>query len=308
MITMPLCKHFFLRILLLTLLLTSGQSLRSQSNVDFSWWNNKHGWDGYSHWTDYLIYAPGYLGPNALPVPNIPNGRLGEQIEIETQIFTHSQPGELSVNSSYRVLWPMANGKMGIELEHIAAEYYQTDSILRDKRAARFRDVKGFATGDLNITTYISLLRDSQWPDVLLRINLRTASGSDIENARFTDMPGYFFDISAGKTINAKGKLNLRIYGMAGLYVWQIERRRQNDAPLWGFGTKLMSKTVSMDIGAAGFRGYLNNGDRPIQLRASTHFKMGKHFEIGVFGSKGVKDIYFYTLGFSGTYSFVFNK
>lgn len=305
---MPLCKHYFLRILLFTLLLTSGQSLRSQSNVDFSWWNNKHGWDGYSHWTDYLIYTPGYLGPNALPVPNIPNGRLGEQIEIETQVFTHSQPGELSVNSSYRVLWPLANGKMGIELQHVAAEFYQTDSILRDKRAARFRDVKGFATGDLNITTYISLLKDSKWPDILLRINLRTASGSDIENARYTDMPGYFFDISAGKNIYTNGKLTFRIYGMAGLYVWQIERRRQNDAPLWGFGTKLMSKTVSMDIGAAGFMGYLNNGDRPIQLRASTHFKMGNNFEFSIFGSKGVKDIFFYTLGFSGTYSFIYNN
>jgi hypothetical protein len=298
----------FSRLFMLFLLVLPIGNARSQSNVDFSWWNNKHHWDGYTHWTDYLTYAPGYLGPNALPIPTIPIGKIGTQIEIEPQFFTHLQPGELSVNSSYRVLWPLANGKVGIELQHIAAEYYQTDSILRDKRAARYREVQGFSTGDLNITTYISLLRESQWPDVLLRMNLRTASGSDIEDARYTDMPGYFFDISAGKTINTKGGLNVRIYGMAGLYVWQIERHRQNDAPLWGVGSMFTLNSLSFNLEAAGFWGYLNHGDRPIQLRASTHFKMNNNFEFSMFGSKGVNDIFYYTLGFSGTYSFILNN
>jgi hypothetical protein len=63
-----------------------------------------------------------------------------------------------------------------------------------------------------------------------------------------------------------------------------------------------------MSIGAAGYLGYLNKGDRPIQLRASTHFKMGNNFEFSIFGSKGVNDIFFYTLGFSGTYSFIYNN
>ncbi|HDR67963.1 MAG TPA: hypothetical protein ENN61_02805, partial [Bacteroidaceae bacterium] len=44
--------------------------------VDYSWWNEKHNWDGVSNWTDYLIITPAYMGPNALPVPDLTDGIL----------------------------------------------------------------------------------------------------------------------------------------------------------------------------------------------------------------------------------------
>ncbi len=275
----------------------------AQSNNDFSWWNAKHNWDGYTHWTDYMTYSPGYFGPNALPIPSLPQGVLPNQIEVESQIKQQVQKGERTLDGSYRLFWPFSNGRVGVEVLHIYAERYMTDTILRDERAARFRNVEGFATGDLNFSTYISLLQNSQWPDILLRVNLRIASGSDIENARYTDLPGYHFDLSFGKNIFNTDHWNIRSYGMGGLYVWQITRNIQNDAILWGIGTSISYKNYGVQFEASGYHGYLNIGDRPAQLRLTGDFAINK-FEYKFCITKGIKDIHYYTFALGVQYSF----
>jgi hypothetical protein len=40
----------------------------------FEKWANLVQWDGYSPWQNYMIYAAGFMGPNALPVPTLANG------------------------------------------------------------------------------------------------------------------------------------------------------------------------------------------------------------------------------------------
>ena len=60
-------KHFFI-----FLIFISTQTLAQ----DFPWWANLVKWDGVSPWQRYIITNPGYLGPNALPVPFIRNGSI----------------------------------------------------------------------------------------------------------------------------------------------------------------------------------------------------------------------------------------
>ena len=43
---------------------------------DHYWWANNVGWDGQRFWGDYIIRAQRYLGPNALPIPRLGNGRV----------------------------------------------------------------------------------------------------------------------------------------------------------------------------------------------------------------------------------------
>jgi len=49
--------------------------LISFSQSDWNWWNEKHGWEpGMPSWRSFLHITPGYLGPNALPVPDVKKG------------------------------------------------------------------------------------------------------------------------------------------------------------------------------------------------------------------------------------------
>ncbi len=74
------------RILSISLTLSITIFLQAQ---DYSWWNLKHNWDGYSSWSDYLVVSPAYLGPNALPVPEVRKGFLQKQGTLELMISNY---------------------------------------------------------------------------------------------------------------------------------------------------------------------------------------------------------------------------
>ena len=100
------------------------------------------------------------------------------------------------------------------------------------------------------------------------------ASGTNLGEARFTDGPGYFFDISTGKNIRFNHSI-LRLYGMAGFYAYQtfdIEHL-QNDCFLYGAGTDLHLKKFILSQSIAGYSGYLDIGDKPLVYRASVRMK-----------------------------------
>ncbi len=63
---------FVKRIFVIFIFLTA--FYQSYGQNDYEWWNEAHNYDGYTHWTNYIIYSPYYLGPNALPVPGVKRG------------------------------------------------------------------------------------------------------------------------------------------------------------------------------------------------------------------------------------------
>ena len=48
-----------------------------------------HHWDGITHWSKYLIVSPGYFGPNALPVPDVKQGLIGDFFHGELSLVNH---------------------------------------------------------------------------------------------------------------------------------------------------------------------------------------------------------------------------
>jgi len=59
-------KHW---LLLLLLFFFSGSTFAQN---DFQWWNDLHDWQpGDPGWRNMMKITPGYLGPNALPVPEV---------------------------------------------------------------------------------------------------------------------------------------------------------------------------------------------------------------------------------------------
>lgn len=244
------------------------------------WWNLRHGWDGYSRWQQYQYQEPGRMGPNALPVPDIRNGSIGKTGFFETDIDLHFSSGDKTQNLFVKLHLPIAKN-VALELWDVPYEQYQTDTVTRDHRAARGYTAEGSSTGDVYIATLISLVQNhTSLPDITLEIALKTASGNNLEDARFTDAPGYYFDLSFGKKYLLREGLDvyMRPYGMFGFYVYQTHRDDyfQNDCILWGGGLDIGNKRWELKNQVGGYHGYFGTYDRPVVYRLLLKYKLEK--------------------------------
>ena len=241
------------------------------------------------------------MGPNALPVPEIKNGELSNTYNLKVVADKHFGTGDKTENLFTELYIPIHTNKVGLNINIVPYEHYDMDEATLAMRRIENSDGEGTAGGDFYIGTYIQILRDRQhWPDILLTLNLKTASGTDLENARFTDAPGYFFDLSLGKDINFSSSMlkSIKLYGMIGLYVWQIHRFTyfQDDALLYGFGIDLNFSKVELKNSFGGYSGFLRNGDRPVVFRSTLRSKFDSmvNYEIGF--QQGMADIEYSTI------------
>lgn len=247
--------------------------------VDYSWWNEINNWDGVTPWDQYIIKSPGFMGPNALPVPEMKTGRLSDKTSIRLFTDLHYSNGDNTQDFFSSLYLPLAGNKAGLELYGVMVEHYKMDIKTRDQRHSRDFDAKGFSVGDLNIATLITLTRDhSKLPDMIIRIAFRIPSGSNLRGARFTDAPGYHFDLLLSKKLTE----NFEITGMTGFYSWQLNYNtdrvlyHQNDAFLYGAGLIFSKKRIKIEGCIAGYAGYVNIKDSPLVLRLKSELAVGK--------------------------------
>lgn len=239
---------------------------------DYSWWNHKHNWDGTTSWTNYLIVSPAFMGPNALPVPEVKKGILPKQRSLELGLDGHYSQGDQTGNLYSELFFPLFSNRVGLGISYVPIEMYRTDTITRDLRRSREYDARGLSQGDIYISTYIHLIKARDWtPDVLLSVNLKTASGTQFLGARHTNAPGYYFDLSAGKMIfQGEGLIrNIRAYSLIGFYVFQtnLGNHMQNDAFQYGAGIDFNFGRFKMEQQMGGYIGYIGNGDKPMVYR-----------------------------------------
>lgn len=262
-----------MKYLLCFLLFVTTEQLLAQE--DFTWWNEKHNWDGYTSWVQYMTMSTSYMGPNALPVPEVEKGRIDSSAELEIAGDYHYSKGDKTTDFYLRGFLPLYNNRVAVSIDVIPYEWFKTDTITRDLRAARTRSGKGGAGGDIYFYACFQLLHDhGKWPDLLLQTALRTASGTNLRNVRYTDGPGYFFDLSGGKNFEF-GKAKLRFYLMGGLYIYQTFdlQHLQNDCKLYGSGADLHFGKIILSQSVAGYSGYLDIGDKPLVYRAGVRLK-----------------------------------
>ncbi len=262
------------------LLLAILPALVFSQDEDYTWWNNKHGWNGLTPWQQYLNISPAYMGPNALPVPDGKDGSIRTGWKLDLALDAHFGKGDQTQNIFGQLNVPLFSDRVSLAVSMVPVEHFQMDTLTRDLRRARERDGEGFATGDVYFSTLVQLLKEHPTlPDMAISINLRTASGSHLGAARFTDSPGYFFDLSFGKKmgIDLLGFHSIRPYGLAGFYVWQVSATpRQNDAVSYGGGFKLESPSWTFDHYVGGYIGYIGNGDNPMVYRMSLQTRHSK--------------------------------
>lgn len=240
-------------------------------------WARNVNWDGVSHWSKYIITTPANMGPNALPVPFIGNGRIDSQTYFGSSLSMHAMKGDRSTDVSLYGNYCIVKDVVSVDISYEPVEFYRTSDALKKQRHVYYEnyyDKK--ARGDVHLNLNYRILRQFEKTiQLVLRIGYRYPASSGLQSARYTDGMGYYFDVSFGKTLNR----NLRWIGMAGFYCWQMngDGHRQNDAFLFGSGLEWNKNGWHIQGYGAGYLGYmLNSGDKPIVLRSHIEKRFNK--------------------------------
>lgn len=242
-------------------------------NFSFSqghdWWANNVDWDGSSHWSTYIISSPRFLGPNALPIPIQNNGVLLKNSQLELAANAHFADGDQTYNPKLSLDYVLVPEKVAFQLSWVPIEYFQTSHEWKTERRTFHTFYEDqTATGDVYLHTNVQLLQDDlHFANARLRIGYRFASSSKQGAARFTDAPGYYFDLGTSKDFKTN-KIHWRPSLMLGFFVWQtnLDDQFQNDAFLYGLGLEMMTHKLALNISYRGYLGYLDNGDKPTVL------------------------------------------
>lgn len=271
---------------------------------DYGWWEDIHQYDGITPWEYYMIYSPEHMGPNALPVPQVNRGIIENAPWLEAGLAFHAGRDDQTKNLWLSTLFPIGK-QVNFSMNYIPVEHYQMSADIRDYNVSRDYDGEGFAHGDVYIATHIQLIKEKQnLPDLMLSVGIKTASGDMLKAARYTDTPGYYFDLSFGKEISLlrSSKYTFRIYGMGGFYAWQIYHRkyRQNDAFLFGGGFDFSTQRVLVRSQIGGYAGYIDNGDKAVVIRLSLEGTKDKTISYKIFFQHGLNDFPFTTAQVSG--------
>lgn len=254
--------------------------------------------------------APAYFGPNAFPVPDMLDGRVQKQLRVEIAGDGYlGFQGDKTADAFARVFVPLFTDRVNLTVWMPVMEWYEmSPARMATCRVPDSLAHRGSGAGDAYFSTDIQILRDKKWaPDIALRAACKSASGGQYELARHYDCPGYFMDLSVGKSwyLGEKQEANgveLRVAGSAGFLCWQTDNGRQNDAVMYGLQLLMKSQYVSLRTTYSGYVGWENDGDKPmiIKGRLSGH---AKQFEPYVEYQYGIKDYPFHMLRVGLAYS-----
>lgn len=236
------------------------------SGQGHEWWANNVNWDGQTHWSRYIVSAPRLLGPNALPIPLQNDGQIAHQHSLQLRANAHFAQGDRTRNPRLFFDYVLVPEKISFQLNMVPVEYFRMSHAVKTQRRVFHTFYNSaYAVGDVQLHTNIQLLEASRhFADARLRIAYRFASSSLQGAARFTDAPGYFFDVGIGRAFTQKS-LRIRPSLMLGFYVWQTNRgdQFQNDAFLYGTALDISWRDYQLQGSFRGYIGYLQDGDRP---------------------------------------------
>jgi len=271
----------------------------------FDWWAQLVHWDGVSEWPKYMISEPAYMGPNALPVPRIGNGSIDSTHSISATGSFHFSKGDNTQNVTLYGNYCLVKNVISFNASWIPYEHFTMSHAIKEQRHvfSHFYYDR-HTTGDIILNTTIQVMNKwRKYIHLALRIGYRFPTGGGLGVARYTDGPGYYFDLSFGKPLRST---QLKWIGMAGFYSWQLIQygRRQNDAFLFGTGMEWNTRTMRLQSYIAGYLGYLAySGDKPIVFRTTLEKKFKRASLLAGF-QQGLHDFKYSTVEMGGKYCF----
>ena len=273
---------------------------------ELDWWTDRHNWDGHTAWFNMMTTSAAYFGPNALPVPIVKSGLVEQEYSFEFRPEAHLSKGDQTYDLFTSFIAPLG-GVASFEVFIVPIEYYKLDTNTRNERLARNYNAEGHAGGDFWFGTNIQIIKNKKFPDIMVSAYFKTASGTNLSDARYTDTPAYYFLLTSGKTIEFKNSknLSLRLSAHLGTYIWHtwIEEHSQDDAYAYGIAARLQNKKYFCKLSLSGYHGYLNNGDQPNVFRA----KIGTHnrnLNFAINYQYGITDFKYHSIGISMIYNF----
>lgn len=257
------------------IILWTGLSVTRCQSQDHYWWAENVGWDGVTHWSEYIQYGTAFMGPNALPVPELKDALLPKQHSIGFTTARHLMPGDQTTNLKLTATWIPAS-KISIDISYIPVEWYQTSHEVKTERKVfhTFYDSKK-ASGDLIITSNYQVL-DRKNTTIALRWGFRFPTSSMQGAARYTNTPGYYAALSFSQVLQEATNSPLKIHWMGGFYAWQTnqDEQFQNDAFLAGLGLSKHFRKLQLASSIRGYSGYLDIGDSPLIVDTVTTYQL----------------------------------
>lgn len=258
---------------------------------DHQWWANNVGWDGKTPWSQYLVFSAGKMGPNALPVPAFSNGQIDSSHHFSWANQLTFTKGERTFSTILEAQYVPIPNRLSFKLFWMPLEWFNTSHSLKTERNVFHENYDATtAVGDVYLETRHTLIQRPHYSG-LLRLGYKFAASSHLGAARFTDTPGYYFDVSFARSFWTSSQTTIALSTMMGLYIWQTNNapiHRQNDAFLYSIQFKLNHLYTTLIMGIGGYVGYLNNGDQPHLLELSYRTEWPIGWALQLTGRKGL--------------------
>lgn len=262
-----------------------------------------------------------YFGPYAFPVPDLLEGQIhsGFEAELACDVVSGRIGGsgnrDWTIAPTFRLSIPLWTDRATFSLWGEFHEFYSDTPATRLARsiAPDALPLKGNDSGNLYFSLEIQALKEKEFiPSIALRASTLTATGDNSEVARHYDAPGYFFDISAGKSFRAGKSGSIRVSATSGFVCWQIGRGTQNDALLLGAKLSYSCPKADIQLEYGQYKGRekdwaaslgIDSGDFPQSLKARVSLHLGS-FSPFIYMQYGLQDWPFTQIRAGLTWSF----
>ncbi len=235
-------------------------------------------WDGVTHWSEYINYAPVTMGPNALPVPKLSDGHVGQVHYFTLGGAAHFSRGDHTQNMLLAAKYILVESRVSFSLYWVPFEKYSVSHAVKTKRKVFHTFYEATtAAGDIYFDTNVQILKKEK-VGLAGRIGYKFPTSNMQGAARFTNAPGYYVDLSGYLNLHDRNKADWKIISMLGFYAWQTnqDEQFQNDAILFGGGLRCTGKVWEHELHIRGYFGYLKIGDQPVVGQLRTSYSRGR--------------------------------
>ncbi|MDR1951754.1 MAG: hypothetical protein LBP96_05965 [Bacteroidales bacterium] len=236
-------------------------------------------------------YSPAYFGPNALPVPPLGNATIPEKTTFSLSCNHYFGFGDVTTSLAPEIEIPLLPKRVSFKVLYTGPETYKVTQDVYDFRNMMGDRLQGSAWGEFYVQTRISLLMERKYaPAIILNSTLKTAAGTNFEQRRHFDTPGYYFDLEFGKSYHLGNKIlsEIRTVTNIGFLCWETTNSTQNDAPMYGGKIILSNPYLDFENTLSGYWGWMRNGDNPLVYSSKIVYKrnLANYFLMYQYGIK----------------------
>lgn len=277
----PIVKNSLLhpfRIWLFCFVVLQPFAVNAQDN--WAWWKNRHQWPGDRSPLEYITRSPGRMGPNALPIPGIPDPGIGYRTRCWIGGGWAGGKGDLTLSPEVGIYFPVLKSRLAFEARTNGFEYYRMSPEIRDFRMAKDSLGRGYSKSETYLTVLARLWSESHArPACSVTFSVKPTTGKNLENARHINAPAYSFALCSGGKLDCVGLSGWSYRAQLGGMIWQKGDNVQNDAWMYGLGVYRHWTGITTSVQWLGIHGYTGSGDRPQALRGTINYSW-KNWEL----------------------------